>query len=328
MPLSSRRWGEPVLRLLSFLLLVPLLIGCSTVAAQAPQTAEKRIALTFDDVPRGPGAFLTQEERTKRLIAALREAGVSQAAFFVNPGFLANPERDGGEQRIAAYVAAGHVLANHSFSHPHLNATAAADYLADIDKAEAWLKGREGRRPWFRFPFLDEGGGDKVKRDAVRAGLKARGLRNGYVTVDASDWNMEQLTIDARRAGKKIDMAALRDLYVESHVEAAEYYDQLARRTLGRSPAHVLLLHETDLAALFVDDLVEALRRKGWTIVTADEAFADPISTAEPDVPSAQGTLTEALAWQKGLPAPRWYERNDTRIANRLFAERVLKEKP
>jgi hypothetical protein len=204
----------------------------------------------------------------------------------------------------------------------------AETYLADIDKAEAWLKGRQGRRPWFRFPFLNEGRQDKAKRDVVRAGLKARGLQNGYVTVDASDWHMESLAIDAKKAGKVIDMDALRDLYVESHVEAAEFYDRLARQTLGRSPAHVLLLHETDIAALWIDDLVAALRRAGWEIVSADEAFADPINTAMPDVPSANGTLTEALAWEKGLPAPRWYARNDTKLASRLFAERVLKEKP
>ncbi len=51
-------------------------------------------------------------------------------------------------------------------------------------------------------------------------------------------------------------------------------------------------------------------------------------AAARPDVPSAQGTLTEALAWEQGLPAPRWYEGNDIAKANSWFAERVLKEKP
>lgn len=305
-----------------------LLGACAGTLEAAPAATEKRIALTFDDVPRNPGPFFTPEERTRRLIAELDKAGVEQAAFFVTTGNLAQPFGEGGEQRIARYVAAGHVIANHSHTHPRLSQMPAEAYLADIDRTEAWLKGREGRRAWFRYPFLNEGGSDKAKREAVRAGLKARGLTNGHVTVDASDWNMESLTAEAVKAGKQIDMEALRDLYVESHVEAAEFYDGLARRTLGRSPAHVLLLHETDLAALFIGDLVEALRAKGWRIVSADEAYADPISGSAPDVPSAQGTLTEMLAWEKGLPAPRWYERNDLAIANALFAERVLKEKP
>ena len=304
--------------------IVAALLACLLLAL--PAAAQKRIALRLDDAPRGAGAFLDPDARAKKLTAALKRAGVKQAVFFVNPGNIGKPGHGDGLANLDRYVKAGHVLANHSWSHPKLGSTDADAYLADLDRAEAWLKPRPGYRPWFRFPFLDEGGKDKVKRDAIRAGLKVRGLINGYVTAESSDWNIESLTIAAKQAGKKIDMKALRDLYVESHVEAAEFYDALAVRTLGHSPAHVMLLHETDIAALFIGDLVKALKARGWTIVTADEAYADPLRDAAPDTPHAQGTLIEALAWEKGLPAPRWYDRNDLRIANPLFAQRVLGE--
>jgi peptidoglycan/xylan/chitin deacetylase (PgdA/CDA1 family) len=316
------------LRALLFVAALMLAVRADPVAnvdaAERPMP-RKLIALTFDDVPRGPGAFLTPDQRGAKLIAELRAAGVRQAAFFVNPSRVG--PGDGDAERIAAYVAAGHVIANHTDTHPHLSQVAAATYLADIDKAEAWLKGRPGYRAWFRFPFLDEGGRDKAKRDAIREGLRARGIRTGYVTVDGSDWNMEQLAIDAVKAGTPIDMAALRALYVETMVESADFADALAIRATGRSPIHVLLLHETDLAALYIGDLVKALRDDGWEIVTADGAFNDPIHLAVPDVPFASGTLIEALAWEKQLPAPRWYMRNDTKIAGALFAERVLHRK-
>jgi peptidoglycan/xylan/chitin deacetylase (PgdA/CDA1 family) len=304
--------------------IVAALLACLLLAL--PASAQKRIALSFDDAPRGAGAFLDPDARAKKLTAALKRAGVKQAVVFVNPGNIGQPGHGDGVANLDRYVKAGHVLANHSWSHPKLGNTDATAYLADLDRAEAWLKARPGYRPWFRFPFLDEGGKDKVKRDAIRAGLKARGLINGYVTAESSDWNIESLTIAAKQAGKPIDMKALRDLYVESHVESAEFYDALALKTLGRSPAHVMLLHETDIAALFIGDLVKALKAKGWTIVTADEAYADPLRDVAPDTPHAQGTLIEALAWEKGLPPPRWYDRNDLRIANPLFAQRVLGE--
>lgn len=306
--------------------IVAALLAAMLVAL--PAAAQKRIALSFDDAPRGAGAFLDPDARAKKLTAALSRAGVKQAVFFVNPGNIGQPGHGDGRANLDRYVKAGHVLANHSWSHPKLGNTDATAYLADLDRAEAWLKARLGYRPWFRFPFLDEGGKDKVKRDAIRAGLKARGLTNGYVTAESSDWNIESLTIAAKQAGKPIDMRALRDLYVESHVEAAEFYDALAVKTLGRSPAHVMLLHETDIAALFIGDLVKALKAGGWTIITADEAYADPLRDAAPDTPHAQGTLIEALAWEKGLPAPRWYDRNDMKLANPLFAQRVLGETP
>jgi peptidoglycan-N-acetylglucosamine deacetylase len=295
--------------------------------AAMPAQAQKRIALTFDDVPRSPGAWYSPDERTRRIIAALRKGGVRGAAFFVNPGSLEKPEGAGGEQRIDAYVRAGHVIANHGFSHLALTAVPAEAYVADIDRANEWLNGRKGFRPWYRFPYLNEGRGDKVKRDAVRAALAQRSLSNGYVTADGSDWHLEQRTIDAVKAGRAVDIEGLRALYVETQADAADFADALAVKATGRSPAHVMLMHETDLAARFLPDLIAELKRRGWRFVTADAAFADPIAreAAIIDVPSAQGTLVEAMAWAKGLPAPRWYRGNDTKLLDSWYDARVLK---
>ncbi|MEG3123291.1 polysaccharide deacetylase family protein [Sphingomonas sp. GB1N7] len=310
----------------AFLLLAALLVAARpdplAVATVMPVQPTKTIALSFDDAPRGPGAFLTVDQRNAKLIAALREASVEQAAFFINPGRIM--PGDGHEQRIGRYVAAGHVIANHTFLHAHLSAMSAAAFVGQIDGADDWLKGRPGFRPWFRFPALDEGGANKAKRDAVRAGLKARGLSNGYASVDGSDWFIEGETIAAKKAGKPIDMAALRDLYVETMVQSANFSDDLMRRTLGRAVPQMLLLHETDIAALFVADLVAALRKDGWTIITADRAFADPAYRAQPDIAYANGTLAEQLAWAHKLPGQRWFDRNDRKVATALFADRVL----
>ena len=296
---------------------VLMLLALSSVAAQAQ---DKRIALTFDDIPRHAGSFIeSEDERTDRIIAAL---GKHQAAFFLNPDSVAKSK--GAEDRIERYVAAGHVIANHTNTHPQLRDTDTATYIADIDAAAAWLNGRAGFRPWFRFPFLDEGGRDKEKRDTLRSALEKRGLTNAYVTVDASDWFYDQAANRALKAGQSIDIDALKALFIESHVQSAEFNYELAKRVLGRDPAHVMLMHETDLVALFLTDLIAALEVNGWTIIAADDAFADPISKIETDVPYAQGTLIESIAWERGIPAPRWYARNDTRIANELFRTRVL----
>jgi peptidoglycan-N-acetylglucosamine deacetylase len=313
---SSRRWGEAVRWLITLAVLF---------FVASPVFAQKRIALTFDDVPRARGAFFTPDERAEKLIASLKAAKVNQAAFFVVPGRLNDPDGAGGEVRIAAYVAAGHVIANHSFSHRQLKDTSAEAYLADIDMAGRFLAGRAGYRPWFRFPYLDEGADDKAKRDAVRAGLTKRNLRNGYVTADGSDWHLEALTVAARKAGRPMDMEALKKLYIQTQMSAVEYHDKLARMTLGRSPAHVLLLHETDLAALFIRDLIDELHRNGWSIISADEAFADPIAKAMPDVPYAYGTLIGSMAWEKDVKPPIWPIWIGTTTTTFLFDQRVTK---
>jgi peptidoglycan/xylan/chitin deacetylase (PgdA/CDA1 family) len=292
--------------------------------SQQAKRYEKRIAFSFDDVPRGPGAFLDVGQRPQMLISALKQGGISQAAFFANPGRISGINK--GAEAIAAYAAAGHLIANHTNNHIILSSVSAQAFLADVDTAESWLKTRPNHRPWLRFPQLDEGGSDKAKRDAVRAGLRQRGIRNGYVTADGWDWYMESRTLDAKRAGKVMDIAALRDLYIETHVESAEFSDRLARRMFADPPVQMLLLHETDLAALFVDDLAKALRAKGWEIVPADAVYADPVAAMVPDSDVTNGTWLEMLAWEKKLKGGRWFPRNDVAAARKLFATRVLHE--
>ncbi|HYD13723.1 MAG TPA: polysaccharide deacetylase family protein [Allosphingosinicella sp.] len=311
-------------------LLLALLALLACIALAAPAQAQKRIAFSFDDVPRAPGGFMTVEERTTRLIAALRRAGIRQAAFFVTPGHLQQPWGPGGEARIDRYVRAGHVIANHSFTHPSLSRVGAEAYLADIDRAAAWLQGRRGYRPWFRYPFLDEGTRgtpDMSVRDAVRAGLAQRGLANGYVTIDSYDWYLDSLATRARQAGQTLDMAALRDLYVRIVVETAEWQDRLSREALHRQPVHVVLMHETDLEALFLADAVRALRARGWRIATIDEAYRDPIARVAPDTRYLGGGRVTAIAAAADRnPRDLIPPLNEEAEIQRLFNERVLRQ--
>jgi peptidoglycan/xylan/chitin deacetylase (PgdA/CDA1 family) len=302
-----------------------LLLAFVLVLAAVPAAAQdKRIAISFDDIPRHQGGFMTPDERTVRLIAGLHEAGVEQAGFFVTTGNLDEHYGKGGEARIRAYVAAGHVIGNHSHSHTWLWNGDVAAYIADLDKAEAWLVDKPGKRPWYRFPYLDEGR-DPARRDALRAALRERGLFNAYVTVDNYDWAVDGLASKAIEEGRTIDLTNLGQLYVETIVDTAEFNDRIARETLGRSPAHVLLLHETDLNALFIVDLVRGLRDAGWTIVTMDEAYRDPIARMEPDTLHLGGGRVSALAHVAGRePESLVHGRTDESELARLFEERVV----
>ena len=63
-----------------------LLFALLLITSWSRAEAQKRIAFTFDDVPRGRGAFFTPDERTIRLIAGLHKGGIKQAAFYLVPG--------------------------------------------------------------------------------------------------------------------------------------------------------------------------------------------------------------------------------------------------
>lgn len=302
-----------------------LLFALLLFFAAAQQAVAKKVAFSFDDVPRFAGPLLNVEVRRAMLIAGLHEARVEQAVFFVNPGKLANPDDPAEAHKIMDYANAGHAIANHSYTHRKLSNVTLIDYLADLDAAARWLEGRKGFRPWYRFPFLDEAGSDRKKRDAMRQALIERGLSNGYATADSYDWHILNLWRNAVRAGRQVDQETLKAFFVGHHIAALNFMDALAQKALGRSPVHVLLLHETDLSALFVADLADALRADGWEIVTADVAYADRISALQPDAPSAQGiTHIEAIAWEKGLPTPRRYPYCNKDLLTNDFNRRVL----
>jgi peptidoglycan/xylan/chitin deacetylase (PgdA/CDA1 family) len=281
----------------------------------------REIALSFDDAPTNDTALMTGEERTARLIAALKAANVEQAVFYAIP-----KGRPAGElTRLQAYADAGHLIANHSNTHRNLKALTAEEYLADIAAADAILKGMKGFRPWYRFPFLAEGD-TREKRDAVRAGLRAMNYTQGYVTIDNYDWYLNSLANAAKKDGKTIDETALRDLYVEMLIKAVEFYDAIAVKTLNRSPRHVLLLHENDLAALYIADLAAALRKRGWTIVSPERAYADPIASVEPDTLFLNQGRVAAIAHTRGSkPIDLVQEQEDEAVLDQLFTERVVK---
>ena len=260
--------------LLRLLALVILSLGSAA--------AEKRIALTFDDAPRGDGPLYSGAERTEVLIAALDDAETGPVGMFVTTRGM--EERDGGTARVAAYDDAGHLIANHSHRHLWASRTDPEEYLADLDQAHGYIKGFTNYRPWYRFPFLDEGGQGRntERQDLYRQALAERGLFSAYVTVDTYDWHVADLWRRAVKDGKTINLDAVRSVYVAMIVDAAEHYADQAEAFLGRQPAHVLLLHENDPAAAFVGDAVEALREAGWTIISPDEAYADPMAEQLP----------------------------------------------
>lgn len=257
----------------------------------------RELALTFDDAPRRDSALMQGPARAEAIVEGLRRARVEQAVFFANSDRM-DAE---GRRRLRAYAAAGHVIANHSATHPHLRDLTAERFLADVAAADRALRPLPNFRPWFRFPFLDEGDTPE-KRDAVRAGLVRMGYAQGYVTIDTYDWYLDMLANEAAQRGDTLNTRALGALYAEIIVGSADFYDDLAVTHLGRSPRHVLLLHENDLAAMFIADLVAALRADGWTIVSADAAYADPIAERPPDTMLLNQGRVAALAEVAGAP--------------------------
>lgn len=242
-----------------------------------PTIAAKRIALSFDDAPRSDSLCLDGVTRRHLLLEQLKMHAEVPAIFMVTTKHL--------EQQDAAvlevFTAAGQLLGNHSHSHQHPADLGLAAYLEDVATAHQRLVKNQAYQPLYRFPFLDEGR-DVAMRDGLRLGLEKLGLAQAYVTVDNYDWYMDHLLQQAMEQASPWRAASLRELYVSEMMASIRFYDEIAQQYLGRSPSHVLLMHENDLAALFLGDLIAALEASGWQLISPLTAYQDPLASELP----------------------------------------------
>ena len=264
-----------------------------TAAKDRPQ-----VAITIDDFNWNKSVKLNPDERNRAILEALRSRGNLKAALFVA---CRHVDTEQGIELLREWDRAGHLIGNHSFSHKYLNsAKVTADlYTADIIKCEELIKKFPHFSKLFRFPYLKEG--DTVaKRDTIRAFLKQHGYRNGHVTIDASDWAVEDRLSARLSKDPAADLKPYRDFYLSHMWERALYYDGLARKVLGRSVKHTVLIHFNLLNALFLGDLLDMFKSKDWKLIDAVEAFKDQVFLAEPKIVPAGESVIWALAKETG----------------------------
>lgn len=267
-----------------------LFLACSSCVSA------REIALTFDDAPTPDSSLMTGKERTAKLIAALQSADVKDVLFYVKADYI-NVET---QQRLLQYVDAGFHIANHSYSHRSAEKITHDDYLSDVYRAHLLIKDLPNFLPFHRFPFL-HAGKDKASVDYLQRELAQLNYKDGYVTVDNFDWFISSLLTKAVEEKKTIDYDKASDFYVQTLIRSIEFYDALAQKTLGRSPRHVMLLHENDAAALFVDDLVIELRKQGWKIISPQKAYQDKIAKTYPNTQFQKQGRIAAIAASKGV---------------------------
>lgn len=269
-------------------------LACRTSQhAQVSNAKERHLAITMDDPNTEDTPRCSAEERNRLILDQLAARRV-QVMLFVCGKRIDSPQ---GAEVLSAFNNAGHLLANHSYSHRNYNdPTNTSEGLAsDIAQCEALIAHYPGFRRRFRFPFLKEGEALQ-KRDTLRDVLHARGYANGHVTIDASDWAYSARLVERLKADPAIDLAPFRAAYLAHLLDRAHYYDRLATTVTGYHIAHTLLLHHNLLNALFLGDLIDALERDGFRVIAPEKAFADPVFAIQPANIPAGESLVWALA--------------------------------
>lgn len=239
----------------------------------------KEIALSFDDAPGDPSPFFSPVQRTDELIKKLKTLNIPPVIIFANPCKGGDVAQQVAQMR--KFKDEGHIIGNHTCTHPRLDEVGYDSYTSDILEGEKHLAGLLTSPKLFRYPFFNEGK-DVAVRDKVRAWLKANNYRNVSASIDNDDTMFAAKLHQAYAKGRKIDQAKLKKVFVDHVVTGAEFFEKKAKEVLGRSPKHIVLLHQKDATVLFLEDLVKELRARGWKIIDANEALKDPLYGVEP----------------------------------------------
>ncbi|HZC37192.1 MAG TPA: polysaccharide deacetylase family protein, partial [Sphingomicrobium sp.] len=228
-----------------------LLTACATVPPDAPP----EIAITIDDLPvhapYPPGVLPLDVNR--QMIAALK-AGHVPVTTFVNAVNVKDPPT---MQALREWRAAGFVLGNHTWSHPHLSELSIARFEEEVTKDEPVLAklgaGTDWR--WFRYPFLDEGK-DEAQRIAARQVLARHGYKVAAVTMSFSDWAFTPVWARCNATGNAAAVAELERMYLDAAKENIEVARETARKLYGRDIPYVLLMHVSAMSAHMMPQVI------------------------------------------------------------------------
>jgi peptidoglycan/xylan/chitin deacetylase (PgdA/CDA1 family) len=234
-------------------------------------SADKLIALTFDDGPRPYVLFGDKTKQTPALLDVLDKNNV-KATFFVM-GWRLTPKTWGDKRYetnigITCVDAAhevlkrGHEIENHTYSHVELRTAERKKgegwVISDVDQGAKMVQAVSGSKPEYLRPP------DWILPDDARRDLEHRGYRI--------------LTISNLNAPALRDINSLDYLCAGAHPTqcpkvglAASVINQIEAREKHGITTHILAFHELTTTTAAMPQIITSLKAKGYRFVTVKE---------------------------------------------------------
>jgi len=281
------------------------------LAAFAGLGTAQKLAITIDDLPQNgplpPG--VTRVDITRDTLAVLKKRHVPPVYGFINAKKLEGSV-DGAE--ALKMWAAAEPFGNHTYTHIDLEANTAEAFEREVEQNEPTLEllAKPGNDwHWLRYPYLHEG--DTVeKRRAVREYLTKRGYKIAQVTLDWEDymWNNAYARCAAKNDIKSIEW--LRTSYLSTASEFLDLGRAQAKLIYGHEINYVLLMHLGAYSSTIMPDALDLLKKKGFQLVTLEEAQSDPVYQGDPDIGLHDaGTMLDQMMQLKQIKYPEHVEK-------------------
>ena len=275
-------------------------------AAFAGLGVAQKLAITIDDLPQNgplpPG--VTRVDITRDTLAVLKKRQVPPVYGFINAKKLEGSV-DGAE--ALKMWAAAEPFGNHTYTHIDLEANTADAFEREVEQNEPTLEllAKPGSDwHWLRYPYLHEG--DTVeKRRAVREYLTKHGYKIAQVTLDWEDymWNNAYARCAAKNDTKSIEW--LRTSYLSTASEFLDLGRAQAKLIYGHEINYVLLMHLGAYSSTIMPDALDLLKKKGFKLVTLEDAQSDPVYQGDPDIGLHDaGTMLDQMMQLKQIKYP------------------------
>jgi peptidoglycan-N-acetylglucosamine deacetylase len=280
------------------------------LVALGGMSAAQKLAITMDDLPLNgllpPG--VTRAETAKNVLEILKKRHTPPVYGFINAKKLEG-NADGAE--ALKLWAAAEPVGNHTYGHMDLEQNTAEAFEREIEENEPALELLQttDNWHWLRYPFLHEGD-TAEKRRAVRAYLKVHGYRIAQVTLDWEDylWNTAYARCAAKNDAQAI--AWLRSSYLSTASEFLDLGREQAKLIYGHDINYVLLLHLGAFSSAILPEALDLLKKKGFKLVTLEEAESDAAYDGDPDVGLHDaGTLLDQWMQVKQIKDPEHAEK-------------------
>jgi hypothetical protein len=124
---------------------------------------------------------------------------------------------------------------------------------------------------------MNHSGDTKEKHDALAAFLAHRGYRTAPCTIESSDWLFNTAYGRMLARHDKRAAARLRAEYLAFTAKQVDYFMKLNQQVLGYEPPQVMLIHDNQLNADVINDVLKIVEARQFKWVSLSEAEADPI---------------------------------------------------
>ena len=260
---------------------------------------KKEICISFDQLPVSVGFHeVDRDAVTYLILQALKKYDVKAV------GFVVGEQIDESFDILGEWLNNGHTLGSMTFSNQDFNQLGISQFIEDVSRGDKeldiMLQGFGQKKRYFRYPYLHYGNTSE-KKEQLSLYLDSKQMLVVPATVVIEDY-LYNMTLD--KMGKEPDTTeyfALMNEYVNLVLDEIEASEQLSKQVLNRPCKQILRLTANRINAVFLDDMLGAIKEMGYTFITVDEALKDK-AYHQPEAYFGAGTVNYLKMLQESDP--------------------------